>query len=128
VDWSSLDTIWPVSFCECSVIVSVTLLGQQFGEFAFLREEEGSQKRKRLIEKLVKLVDCLWERKPVYKELISMEKLKEVKRALLNSTFHFSSMYRSWIPKPNKPGKLRAITQPNKGDIIVMDALSHPIY
>ncbi|MBA0704412.1 hypothetical protein Golax_016670, partial [Gossypium laxum] len=80
------------------------------------REEEGSQKRKRLIEKLVKLVDCLWERKPVYvyKELISMEKLKEVKRALLNSTFYFSSMYRSWIPKPNKPGKLRAITQPNK--------------
>lgn len=60
-----------------------------------------------------------------YKEIISMEKLKEVKRALLNSTFHFSSMYRSWIPKPNKPGKLRAITQPNKGDIIVMDALSH---
>lgn len=41
-----------------------------------------------MIEKLVKLVDCLWERKPVYKELISMEKLKEVKRALLNSTFH----------------------------------------
>lgn len=66
MDWSSLDTIWPVSFSECSVIVSVTLLGQQFGEFAFLREEEGSQKRKRLIEKLVKLVDCLWERKPVY--------------------------------------------------------------
>jgi len=120
VDWSSLDTIWPVSFSECSVIVSVTLLGQQFGEFAFIREEEGSQKRKRLIEKLVKLVDCLWERKPVYvyKELISMEKLKEVKRALLNSTFYFSSMYRSWIPKPNKPGKLRAITQPNKTKVI----------
>lgn len=34
-------------------------------------------------------------------------------------------MYRSWIPKPNKPGQMRAITQPNKTDIIVMDALSH---
>lgn len=34
-------------------------------------------------------------------------------------------MYRSWIPKPNKPGQMRAITQPNKTEIIVMDALSH---
>lgn len=34
-------------------------------------------------------------------------------------------MYRSWIPKPNKPGQLRPITQPNKGDIIVMEALWH---
>ena len=29
-----------------------------------------------------------------------------------------------WVPKPNKPGKMRPITQPNKADIIVMDALS----
>lgn len=61
--------------------------------------------------------------KPVYKELTPEGKLEEVKRALCNSTFQFSPMLRSWIPKPNKPGKLRPITQPAKRDIIVMDAL-----
>ena len=34
-------------------------------------------------------------------------------------------MYRSWIPKPNKPGQIWAITQPNKTNIIIMDVLSH---
>ncbi|KAL4553856.1 hypothetical protein LXL04_040167 [Taraxacum kok-saghyz] len=43
----------------------------------------------------------------------------------LPSPFIFPQCYRSWIPKPNKAGQLRPITQPNKGDIIVMEALSH---
>lgn len=37
--------------------------------------------------------------------------------------FQFSEMHRSWIPKPNKPGKMRPIT-PCKKDLIVMEALS----
>ena len=34
-------------------------------------------------------------------------------------------MHRLWIPKPNTLGELRAITKPNKADILVMGALSH---
>jgi RNA-directed DNA polymerase len=42
----------------------------------------------------------------------------------MSFTFKFSPMSRYWIPKPNKPGKMRAITQPNQRDIIVMESLS----
>lgn len=70
------------------------------------------------------LIICsLWSAKPSYKELLSEIELEEVKKSLIFSTFSFSSMYHSWITKPNKPGQLRAITQPNKKDIIVIDAL-----
>lgn len=68
------------------------------------REEESSLKKKDLMDKFVKIVDFLWETKSISKELTPEGKLKEVRKALLNSTFQFSSMYRSWIPKPNKPG------------------------
>ena len=35
-------------------------------------------------------------------------------------------MYRSWIPKPNKPEELQSIAQPNKqGKTIGLDVLSH---
>lgn len=79
------------------------------------------------MDKLVKIVDYLWETKSVYKELTPERELQEVKKALKNSTFQFSSMYRSWIPKPNKPGKLRPITQPKKKGGYHRDgcALSH---
>lgn len=56
-----------------------------------LREEESSLKRKGLMDKLVKIVDYLWETKSVYKELTPERELQEVKKALLNSTFQFSS-------------------------------------
>ena len=42
----------------------------------------------------------------------------------MSFTFKFSPMSRYWIPKPNKAGKMRAITQPNQRDIIVMESLS----
>lgn len=89
-----------------------------------LREEDSKKKRKDLMDKLVRIVDFLWETKSDYKQGTPKKELEELKSALFNSTFHFSSMYRSWIPKPNRPGKMRAITQPHKGDIIVIEALS----
>jgi len=76
------------------------------------------------MDKLVKIMDSLWETESIYKELTPQGTLQKMKRALFHSTFPFSSMYRSWIPKPNKPGELRAITQPNKADTIGLDALS----
>lgn len=53
------------------------------------------------------------------------ERVHEIKEALLNSTYQFSPMFRSWIPKPNKPGQMRPITQPE--DRIVMEAIAHPL-
>lgn len=90
-----------------------------------LREEDICMKKTDLIEKLVKIVDYLWETENEYKEVVSKSQLEEMKEALKNSTFRFSAMYRSFIPKPNKPGQFRPITQPKKVDIIVMDSLSH---
>lgn len=88
------------------------------------REEESNLQKKDLMDKLVKIMDSLWETESIYKELTPQGTLQKMKRALFHSTFQFSSMYRSWIPKPNKPGELRAITQPNKADTIGLDALS----
>ena len=90
-----------------------------------LKGEESLLKRKGLMDKLVETIGYLWGSKSVYKELTSERELQETQKLLLNSTFRFSQMYRSWITTPNKPGELRAITQPNKGDIIVIDALSY---
>ena len=45
------------------------------------------------MDKLVKKVDLLWETKSVYREQRPEKGLQEVKKALLHSTFKFSSMY-----------------------------------
>lgn len=68
-----------------------------------LRKEESHLKKKELIGKLLKIIDYLWETETTYQEMRSERQLEELKRRLFNSTFQFSSMYRSWIPKPNKP-------------------------
>ena len=82
--------------------------------------------RKSLFEKLLVIMENLWETQShVYRELLSESEFIEIKKSLSNSTFPFSPMYRSWIPKPNKPGQLRPITQPHKADILVMDSLSY---
>lgn len=60
-------------------------------------------------------MENLWETQShVYRELLSESEFIEIKKSLSNSTFPFSPMYRSWIPKPNKPGQQRPITQPLK--------------
>lgn len=49
------------------------------------------------------------------------EELEEIQCELLTSTFRFSAMFRSFIPKANKPGMFRPITQPAERDRIVME-------
>ena len=49
--------------------------------------------------------------------------LEDLKTRVLECRFQLSEMHKSWIPKPNKPGKMRPIT-PCKKDLIVMEALS----
>lgn len=71
---------------------------------------------------LVQIVDDLWSIKSSYQSLRSRSELEDFQKSLFSSTFSFSSMYRSWIPKP--PGQMRPITQPNNKDRIVMEGLS----
>lgn len=54
---------------------------------------------------------------------ISEEECKQIIGALRESSFRFLPLYRIYIPKPGKPGKLRPITIPHPRDIIVMEAL-----
>lgn len=67
------------------------------------------------------VIDYLWEDFSTYK-VLDKSQVEEIKRSLIHSSFQFSSMYRSCIPKPHKPGEMRPIRQPHKADIIVMDA------
>ena len=55
---------------------------------------------------------------------ISEIEAMKIHRNLLNQSFQFHEMRRIFIPKPNKPGKLRPITIPNALDVIVMDVMS----
>lgn len=75
-------------------------------------------KKEGLMGQLVQLVGNLWREK-------SGQELEALLNALQESHFRFSSMYHSWIPKPNKPGELRPITQLANKDIIVMDDISY---
>lgn len=77
-----------------------------------------------LSNKLIMIARYLYEERPKYKSLISEMELEKRILSLEDGTFSFSSMSRSWIPKPHKPGEMRPITKPHKEDIIVLDALS----
>lgn len=97
----------------------------QSAVYSIIRDKvlrEGSSK---LMNKLFLIMDMLWERKMDYQDIHSKSELCSIKKRLSNCTYKLSFMRRYWIPKPNKPGKLRPITQPNKVDILIMDALSH---
>lgn len=54
---------------------------------------------------------------------ISEEECQQIIAALRGSSFSFLPLYRIYIPKPGKPGKLRPITIPHPRDVIVMEAL-----
>lgn len=54
---------------------------------------------------------------------ISEEECQQIIAALRESSFSFLPLYRIYIPKPGKPGKLRPITIPHPRDVIVMEAL-----
>lgn len=77
------------------------------------------------MERWILKIDALFKEEPIHD--IQESDYQQIQRALIGSSFHFSTMYRSYIPKPKKPGrtgKLRPITQPHKKDIILMDAIS----
>lgn len=82
-------------------------------------------KKKGLMGKLVQLIRYRWEEKTGNRESLTDMELEELAKVLNNSSFSFSSMYRSWIPKPHKPGELRPITQPAKRDLIILDGISY---
>lgn len=78
--------------------------------------EDVSFKRKDLLTELLDVIDYLWKTRPAYKKFMNEERVHEIKEALLNSTYQFSPMFQSFIPKPNKPGQMRPITHPFRRD------------
>jgi len=89
------------------------------------------------MDKLVKIMDDLWETESIYTESIYKElttqaqgtgqTLQKMKKGTLSLYLAVFLDVPTWIPKPNKPGELRAISQPNKQgwyDTIGLDALS----
>lgn len=76
----------------------------------------------RLVEEVQRLYD---ERTEYYEQWLSASELHDLKISLQRGTFSFSPMRRSFIPKANKPGQFRPITEPAGRDRIVMQGLSH---
>lgn len=100
-------------------------MAREFQEWlALLRSSPLSDIKNGLTNKLVELVRIRWELRNDKKESTIDRELEALIIALNNRSFRFSPMYRSWIPKANKPGELRPITQPNEKDIPVMDSIS----
>lgn len=100
-------------------------MAREFQEWlAVVRLSPLSDIKNGLTNKLVELVRIRWELRNDKKESTIDRELEALIIALNNLSFRFSPMYRSWIPKANKPGELRPITQPNEKDIPVMDSIS----
>jgi retron-type reverse transcriptase len=76
-----------------------------------------------MISRLSSLIDTLWESNLGYKERYTKKEVEERQLLLLESSYCFDSMLRSFIPKPKKPGQFRPITQPAEKDRLVLDAL-----
>lgn len=76
-----------------------------------------------MISRLSSLIDTLWESNLGYKERYTKKEVEERQLLLLESSYCFYSMLRSFIPKPKKPGQFRPITQPAEKDRLVLDAL-----
>ena len=85
---------------------------------------DATKTRRNLMPCLCQLVYLFWDRDRRHYPLLDKPKVEEIRDSLLKGAYRFSVMHRSFIPKPNKPGKLRPITQPHKIDLVVMDALS----
>lgn len=108
-----------------SLITERGIMARAYKEWVTsLRELDSSDIKNGLMSKLVELVRFRWELRTNKKESTIDWELEALINALNNSSFRFSPMYRSWIPKPNKPDQLRPITQPNEKDIPVMDSIS----
>jgi retron-type reverse transcriptase len=110
---------------NCSLITERDIMTRVYKEWVTsLRESDLSDSKNRLMSKLVEEVRFRWERRTNKKESTFDWELEALINEITNFSFRFSPMYRSWIPKPNKPGHLRPITQPNEKDILVMDSIA----
>lgn len=78
-----------------------------------------------LLGQLIQTIGDTWREKSGQGASTPDKELEALLNALRESRFRFSPMYRSWIPKPNKPGEVRPITQPATRDRIVMDSISY---
>ena len=64
-----------------------------------------------LIEEILIQIDVFWKDKAISHYQLEESEVLEFKASIVKSSFRFSAMFRSYIPKPNQPGILRPITQ-----------------
>lgn len=76
------------------------------------------------MSELSSLIGTLWESNSVYQERHTLEEVNQMQLELVTSTYRFSPMVRSFIPKPKKAGQFRAITQPASKDRFLLEALA----
>ena len=86
--------------------------------------EKVNYQQKDLLSKLVKAIGILYRTERKKSSYLSKDDLSRLQNALLSRHFRFSTMFRAYIPQPNKPGKLRPITPPARRDRRVMDGMA----
>lgn len=74
--------------------------------------------------KFCSIINSLWKSSDFVSKYTKSD-VSEIIMSLVDSNYRFSPMFRSFIPKPKKPGQWRPITQPAERDRLVMKALSH---
>ena len=82
----------------------------QISDFDKAHKNSKSKERKKKdwLRKWLCVIYYLWEEFSTYKVLDK----SQIKRSLIHSSFQFSSMYRSCIPKPHKPGRCDPLHSP----------------
>lgn len=79
-----------------------------------------------MIERLVSYVEALWAANPGIYTLTrgKAPNVGLIIEGLRDGTYKFRPMYRTFIPKPKKPGEFRPITQPADKDRLVLEAMT----
>lgn len=109
-----------------SLLVTKSIMNGKNQEPRTDRKDHGPDRmRVGLMDELTQIIGDTWREKSGQEASTPDKELEALLNALREARFRFSPMYRSWIPKPNKPGEVRPITQPATCDRIVMDSISY---
>jgi len=75
-----------------------------------------------MIDSFIALLVELWTKKRISQDPHTAEDIERIRCELMTSTYRFSPMKRYFLPKANKPGQTRPITEPNKRFFLVLRA------
>lgn len=72
--------------------------------YSLIRERVRGEGSGKLMNQLLIIIEKLWDHNVLDQKIHSKGELSSIKKRLANSTYQFSFMRRSWIPKPKKAG------------------------